>query len=251
MVVVSPHLDDAVLSAFELLHRATNIKIVTVFTVAPEGMSTDWDRDRGFPNAASHLAARLTEEHTVMAGLGVTHVELPFIPFEYRSAGLTESDKLALVAAVLHQVGPSKTTVAVPVGAGGTWGIPRKVWHRVRPNRRPPGGTTPHIDHLAITDLLLGPLLEVGHTVWLYEDLPYLWAGRGDRRAHALSHQHGVPVTETSLPVDRVAKAASINGYVSQASAVVLRPPDQVAEALPTHERYWVLQASKPPLRPR
>jgi LmbE family N-acetylglucosaminyl deacetylase len=246
MVVVSPHLDDAVLSAFVLLRQVIDIKIVTVFTGAPEGASTAWDRSRGFADANAHLAARLLEETNVMAALGITHVELPFIPFEYRDARHQDGQQPTLVAAVLSEVGHLPTTVALPVGAGGRWSLLRKVWHRVRPDRRPPGGTTPHVDHVAITDLVLGPLINAGHTVWLYEELPYLWAGRGDGRALMLSKLHGASLTEIAYPVDRSAKAVSINGYVSQVSALVLRPPDLVAEALPTHERYWVLHALEP-----
>ncbi len=235
---MSPHLDDAVLSAFSMLQFVPNVNVVTVFTQAPEEMVTDWDRDRGFPDATAHMTARLHEESLVMRHLGVRHQELGFCPSEYRDSVLDTAQSHAVISAVRNLVNDA-TAVALPVGAGGAFNLARKAWHRLAPGRRPPGGTTPHPDHLAITDLLLGPLRADGLDIWLYEDLPYLWAGPGDRRAAALSATHHASVTIEVVPVDRQAKADAINRYTSQASAVVLRSPSEVAGVLPTHERFW------------
>ena len=83
MLVVSPHLDDAVLSAFALLDHQTNTSVLTVFTGAPADLTTDWDRDRGFPDATAQMSARLLEEHAVMDFVGISHEELDFIPVQY------------------------------------------------------------------------------------------------------------------------------------------------------------------------
>lgn len=241
MLVVSPHLDDAVLSAFALLDHQTNTSVLTVFTGAPADLTTDWDRDRGFPDATAQMSARLLEEHAVMDFVGISHEELDFIPVEYRPAASLTLPGIDIVVAVTAKLG-SAQTVALPVGAGGRFSLRRKVMHRLFPRRRPPGGTTPHPDHLATTDLLIGPILALGRDLLLYEDLPYLWAGRGDERAALLAARHNSHVELLSLPVDRGRKAAAIALYASQADAIILRPADQIADVLPTHERFWILR---------
>ena len=208
--------------------------------MAPVEVVTPWDRDRGFPNAQAHMAARLQEEVDVMGHLGVRHQELGFCPSEYRGDALDSIASHDVLTAVRAQLDGSDA-VALPVGAGGSFGFRQKLWHRIAPGRRPPGGTTPHPDHIAVTDLLLAPLLADGHDIWLYEDLPYLWARSGDQRAVALCAAHHASATLEVVAVDRQAKAEAINRYSSQASAVVLRPPAEVAGVLPTHERYWRL----------
>ena len=235
VLIVSPHLDDAVLSAFSLLRGAA--RVVNVFTGAPLGLTTDWDRDRGFSDAASHMVARLIEEQAVMDSLGVQHIELGFLPVEYRT-GPMPAEKIT--TAVMSHV-RSTDIVALPVGAGGKFSLATKLKHRLQPARRPPGGTTPHLDHLAVTDLLTGALLTAGHDVVLYEEVPYLWAGKGDQRAIQLADQHGCAIEQFPQSVDRAAKGEAINGYFSQAGAVILRRPDQIAEALPEHEWFWRL----------
>lgn len=232
-----------------MLQIVSNVKVVTVFTHAPEGCVTPWDRERGFPDAKTHMAARLQEESVVMHHLGVRHHELDFCPSEYRDSMLDAAQSLEVLDAVrAHLDGVS--AVALPVGAGGSFSLGQKLWHRVAPRRRPAGGTSPHPDHVAVTEMLLGPLRADGLDVWLYEDLPYLWAGPGDRRAAELAVAHHAVTTLNVVAVDRQAKAEAINRYTSQASAVVLRPPSEVAAALPTHERYWRLSQQASPATP-
>jgi len=203
-------------------------------------MTTDWDRSCGFADARSHIAARHVEERDVMAFVGVSHEELGFVPVEYRSGALDAATEAKLHNAVVEAIG-NAPAVFLPVGAGGTFSMLQRLLHRLVPPLRPPGGTTPHHDHLALTDLLIEPLLADGREVWLYEDLPYLWAGPGDDRARLLTATHNAVCTEVNVPVDRQHKAAAINRYTSQAPAVVLRPADKVANALPPTERYWRL----------
>ena len=234
-------MDDAVLSAFALLDHQVDTRVLTVFTGAPANLTTDWDRDRGFADARAQMSARLLEEHAVMHFVGIGHEELDFIPVEYRPAAYLALPGDDIVGAVTMRLGSART-VALPVGAGGRFPLHTKVMHRLFPSRRPPGGTTPHVDHLATTDLLLGPILALGCNVLLYEELPYLWAGRGDTRAGLLAHRHNSRAEVVCLPVDRTRKAAAIAHYASQADAVILRPADQIADAMPTHERFWMLR---------
>lgn len=242
LVVVSPHLDDAVLSAFALLQPERNAQVVTIFTGAPTGTVTSWDRERGFTSAADHMAARHTEEREVMASLGIVHIELGFAPVEYRDGA--EPDHTAIVTAVLDNI-PAGSMVALPVGAGGRFSLGQRIAHRLVPSRKPAGGTTPHVDHVFATDVLLPVLLARRQSVLLYEDVPYLWAGPGDQRAADLASLNRADVTLFAQAIDREHKAAAINRYRSQASAVVLRPPDQIASALPPTERFWLLQPLK------
>jgi LmbE family N-acetylglucosaminyl deacetylase len=97
VVVVSPHLDDAVLSLGGTLAHATqagaDVRVVTVFAGDPssEDDSAPWDRGCGFRTAGEAARARRQEDRRACAALRCTPHWLPFSSVQYQS-GRDERD---------------------------------------------------------------------------------------------------------------------------------------------------------------
>jgi LmbE family N-acetylglucosaminyl deacetylase len=87
IVVVSPHLDDAVLGAGRLLARHPGATVVTVFAgnppAYPEPMRP-WDVQSGFAPGDDVMAARRDEDHAALAVLGAQPQWLDFVEYSYR-----------------------------------------------------------------------------------------------------------------------------------------------------------------------
>jgi LmbE family N-acetylglucosaminyl deacetylase len=84
VVVVSPHLDDAVLSLGAGIAHATRngseIRVVTVFANDPDSdrATSDWDREAGFSSAREAALARREEDARACALVGAIPTWLPF-----------------------------------------------------------------------------------------------------------------------------------------------------------------------------
>jgi LmbE family N-acetylglucosaminyl deacetylase len=151
VLVVSPHLDDAVLSTAGLLiRRGRPATVVTVFAGAPAAGEpvSDWDRLCGFDDARVAAGVRADEDRRACA-----HLELSAVHLDHVEGGHGDCD-LADLRHLLTTV-PGGTTVLVPAGIGG------------------------HRDHIRVRDAALAALADGGPgPVHLYADLPYaanLW----------------------------------------------------------------------------
>jgi LmbE family N-acetylglucosaminyl deacetylase len=84
VVVLSPHIDDAVLSLGGTMHRLARqgsvVRVVTLFAGDPsrQGPPSAWDARRGCATAAEAFEARRAEERAAAGLLGVEAVWLPF-----------------------------------------------------------------------------------------------------------------------------------------------------------------------------
>jgi LmbE family N-acetylglucosaminyl deacetylase len=84
VAVVSPHLDDAVLSVGATMHnlvqRGEDVSVITLFAGDPErsGPPSYWDRPRGVATAAEVIVERRAEDQKACDLLGVTPIWLPF-----------------------------------------------------------------------------------------------------------------------------------------------------------------------------
>ena len=90
LVVVSPHLDDAVFSLGATLAEAARKEMavinLTVFAGDPSSGArpSNWDRKAGFPSAGAAARARRAEDAAACALVGMTPVWLPFLDHPYR-----------------------------------------------------------------------------------------------------------------------------------------------------------------------
>src|SRR5215218_6837911 len=86
-VVVSPHLDDAVLSCWHLL-EAGDATVVSVFTGVPEpGTSGWWDRLTGSDDSPGRVRERLREDERALSLAGASSVRLDLLDEQYRRNG--------------------------------------------------------------------------------------------------------------------------------------------------------------------
>lgn len=85
LLVVSPHLDDAVLSAGQLLAAHPGAVVVTVFAGVPgAGLTGDFDQSIGFADGGSAMRARRDEDAAALALLGAVPVHLGHLDRQYR-----------------------------------------------------------------------------------------------------------------------------------------------------------------------
>ncbi|WP_236572500.1 PIG-L deacetylase family protein [Burkholderia sp. 8Y] len=83
-LLISPHLDDAVLGCGASLAGASDVLVCTVFTGCPAADAhTDWDAQCGFPDARQAMPARIEEDNRALGLLGATPLHLGFLDSQY------------------------------------------------------------------------------------------------------------------------------------------------------------------------
>ncbi len=148
ITVLSPHFDDAVLSATTQLVRP-GARVVTVFAGAPPSSieRTRWDRITGARSSAERHRERAAEDDEATALLGCASHRLSEPENQYREQP-PERDRLA---EQLRSFMRDTAEVWLPAGIGG------------------------HPDHLHVRDAGLLAVESLDHepAVFLYADLPY------------------------------------------------------------------------------
>lgn len=152
-IVLSPHLDDAVLSASNRL-TCTGTTVVTVFSGLPpdEITLTDWDRVTRASSSRERQRERLAEDDEAMSLFECASLRLDEPEEQYRTGQL---DRERLAERLAGVIGPA-AEVWAPAAIGG------------------------HPDHLAARDAALAAVAAVPERpqVYLYADIPYsLWYG--------------------------------------------------------------------------
>lgn len=114
-LLLSPHLDDAVLDCWSVLTAGGAPRIVNVFAgVPPGGFVTAWDRTCGAAESAAHVRDRIAEDSEIFAGIGHRPAYLPFIDAQYRT---THPTVMAIDRAVA-EVAPTASLVYAPAALG-------------------------------------------------------------------------------------------------------------------------------------
>ncbi|MGE3774657.1 MAG: PIG-L family deacetylase [Gammaproteobacteria bacterium] len=117
LLVVSPHLDDAVFGCGELMRRMPGALCVTVFAGLPRDpeMQTDWDRDAGYACALEALACRRGEDAAALRRLGAEAHWLRFTDDQYgERTSATREEVTAALIALIDAHAPD--AVAIPFG---------------------------------------------------------------------------------------------------------------------------------------
>src|SRR5437899_3602908 len=117
LVCVSPHFDDAVLSAGQLLAAHPGSTVVTVFGGRPPRYpeeATWWDALGGFHDGDDVVGARREEEREAMARVGATPVRLDFADHQYGFEIAPAEEIAAALEPVLVDAAPS--AVLIPLG---------------------------------------------------------------------------------------------------------------------------------------
>src|SRR5262249_61987535 len=118
VAVLSPHLDDAVLSCWHLLASSDHVVVINVFTGIPaQGRPPAyWDRMTGAADSVERMRERLAEDERALAVAGRRAEYLGFLDGQYRKDAPT-----GIPEAVGAQL-PDGAAVFAPAGIGGLAG---------------------------------------------------------------------------------------------------------------------------------
>jgi LmbE family N-acetylglucosaminyl deacetylase len=119
MVIVSPHLDDAVLGCGRLMAAHPGAAVVTVYAGAPVSYPdpmTHWDTLAGFVTGDDVLAVRREEDADALARLDATPYWLDFVEHQYlpRADWVGPEETVDRLEQVLRDLDPS--AVVLPFG---------------------------------------------------------------------------------------------------------------------------------------
>jgi LmbE family N-acetylglucosaminyl deacetylase len=144
VLVLSPHLDDAVLSTGQFLCGRPDITVATLFAgVPPADIATDYDRKCGFRDSSEAVTARRAEDIDALATLDVAATHLDFFDHQY-GFGNDLPAMVGTVANLIKTIAPEY--VLAPLGLL-------------------------HPDHVTARDVTLAAATTT--PVVLYEELPY------------------------------------------------------------------------------
>lgn len=173
VIVISPHLDDAVFSVAGILSACRErAEVITVFTEGSAGQNDTWARMTGFADSAAEHLARRQEDAQAMNRLGCGFHHLGFRPGEANERSVAE----AVDAMTRNRPdGLSRTLVLLPAGAGGptpSTPLSRLAWRLLRR----PWGCMPHGEHELTRDLFWHALAGGRGRRGFYAELPYAWS---------------------------------------------------------------------------
>lgn len=203
MIVISPHLDDAVLSCGEAIAATPDITIITVLAGVPDELPvTKFDVDSGFTSGTQAVLGRRREDERAATILDATAVHLDFFDRQY---GRT-NDYKTIADAIADLLDPGQQ-VLIPVGIG-------------------------HPDHETVSRCALAAAkARAARDIVLYEELPYRVLVP-EAVGLVLGHRHIKAQLLGLAAGHRREKELAIACYRSQLWAVD-------AQACMVPERYW------------
>ena len=245
IAIVSPHLDDAALSASAEIGGGS-ATVLTVFTAAPpsDWPLSNWDLLTGASNSRERQLERYDEDAAAMRLLGAESIYLDQMEQQYRSV---EPDLEEAVEQMAR-----------------TFAAAEEVWA--------PSAIGGHVDHVLARDAALRAAALAGRDeVVLYADFPYVigfgWppgvVGREvdpylnadgwmlyELAASGLDPAALTPVVTKLDAEQRARKAEVVAAYRSQASALHLAPRDLAADpAKLEFELCWRMPVAVPASR--
>jgi LmbE family N-acetylglucosaminyl deacetylase len=224
LLVVSPHLDDAVFSCAEMIALHAGTLVVTVFSGAPMGFDqlTDWDAASGFLNAEEAISQRKQEDYAALHLLSALPLWLDFFDSQYNA-----TPSVHTVASALEQVLQEHQPESVLFPAG-----------------------LFHSDHLLVHQAMLALRHDHLEKSWMmYEDALY-------RRIPSLLQKRLAELLEagidaTPMPIDdkdvKHLKHQAVHCYTSQLQALSRTVAEGHADAFASG-RCWQLTQTQPNL---
>lgn len=182
VLVLSPHLDDAVLSAGQFIAgRKGNVDLLTIFSGIPmsKGLITDYDKSCGFKTSKDAMVVRRQEDIQACAILNATPYHTDVLDSQYtkRQTGIikilhkaVKADKYELIVGPLGLVHPDHIAVSEALSHLGLPNLylyedlphrvthPETVWGRLKrfPNAR-------------LTFIGDGPIADKVRALWCYK----------------------------------------------------------------------------------
>ncbi|HEY2193335.1 MAG TPA: PIG-L family deacetylase [Actinomycetospora sp.] len=239
-LVLSPHLDDAVLSCGALLGELaprSEITVLTLFTEATDGphgrAARSFLRQCAHPDAATLFRARRAEDRAVVGSLGARpeHLGLTDALFRRRDVPTALAGVGRLVPELLHRYPTFRFDIARGRVSRGDRALRAELAARIAARAGEadlllcPLGVGRHVDHLLTRDL---GLAWPGPVVW-FSDFPYALDHDPDA---AFLRREGLRPWSFDEGLD--AKDALVRGYATQVDALF---PSGVVPRRP--ETYW------------
>lgn len=222
VVVISPHLDDAVLGCAQLMAAHPGATVITVFAGEPPEYPdpmTRWDTLAGFASGDDVIAARRAEDAKALAELDALPVWLDHVEHQYlpREQWVRADAVVAPLEAAVRAAEP--TLVLAPFGLANP-------------------------DHVVTHEAALAVRERFGSPPWVcYEDhgykhIPGMLAWRVSQL-----FDRGLWPTPTAPPIDtgQERKQAAVSHYVSQLLALEADWQIGPKLAAPSPEQYWRL----------
>lgn len=115
-VILSPHLDDAVLSCWHLLRGPGDVTVVNVFAGSPlvRAGAAWWDRKTGATDSVARMEERRAEDREAFAIAGRTAIDLDFLDEQYEPVG----QPLDLIVERLRDVIDPAAVIYAPAALG-------------------------------------------------------------------------------------------------------------------------------------
>jgi LmbE family N-acetylglucosaminyl deacetylase len=231
IVVVSAHLDDAVLSCYGVL--APSVTVVTALAgFPPAGTLGAWDAAGGATDSRKRIAERRAEDVNALVISGAEPIHLDFPESQYVWGGAIAPPPFDSVAASLHGYLEGATTVFAPSAlSANRW--PQRL-------RRPRDS-----DHRFVRDVVLA----IRPDATLYADIPYALR----RRTGGFSLPRDLDASRRlehrmHLDDDLVAmKAASVRCYVTQLAQLTGTFGDFINPRGVGLEVYWAASPASTP----
>jgi len=145
-VILSPHLDDAVLSCWHVLTERGEVEVITVFAGVPTELTAPawWDQYTGAADSGERVRDRIQEDRRALALAGRTAVYLGFLDEQYRDG----EQRLAPLTEQIESLLPPRVLIYAPAAFAN------------------------HTDHGLVRAIGL-QLRDAGFPVSLYADLPH------------------------------------------------------------------------------
>jgi LmbE family N-acetylglucosaminyl deacetylase len=187
VTILSPHLDDAVLSCWHLLTEPHEVTVINVFAGAPLAApeAAWWDRLTGATDSAKRMLERWEEDRRALALAGRTAQNLGFLDDQYRD---WEQPLEPLVTEIASRLEPG-ALICAPAALGD------------------------HPDHALVRAAAL-ELRQAGAPLSLYADLPHAalqgWPAWVPAPGATASHDLAGALWERALASTGVAPAAMV-----------------------------------------
>ena len=148
--ILSPHYDDAVLSAWHQI-EGPNTRVITVFGGSPENNKTGfWDKNSTQMNGADTIKLRQAENQDALKNTTTSALNLSFLEIQYALFG---KRNLIEIMDTIEEVVTKNAAIIAAAGLGRFLKF--------------------HMDHIDTRKVALG-LLDRGHDVSFYADIPYM-----------------------------------------------------------------------------
>lgn len=214
LIVVSPHLDDAVLSLGQMMAGREDCVVVTVFAGEPHDpeLLAPFDASCGFTSSAEAVAGRRAEDRVACSRLNARPIHLDYLDGQYQAPRPSPRDLANRLTAVWKRNG--RGPMVGPLGLA-------------------------HPDHVLVGDAMRLLPHQVAE-VYLYAELParVLWPEAEAERIATVTLDR-MPVFLGTGPVSR--KAHAVDAYVSQRANLRLLGDGAGLRCCYVPERVWRL----------